>query len=149
MQIPDQIEREVLIEAPVERVWALITEAEHMGAWFSDTSAEIDLRPGGAMSLSWEKHGTVHARVERVEPPHLFTYRWASATDVEPTDGNSTLVEFSLAAEGDGTRVRVVEIGFAGLDASEAERRRKLDDNTEGWAIELGHLAEHAARAAA
>jgi uncharacterized protein YndB with AHSA1/START domain len=149
MQIPDQIEREVLIEAPVERVWALITEAEHMGAWFSDTSAKIDLRPGGAMSLSWEKHGTVHARVERVEPPHLFTYRWASATDVEPTDGNSTLVEFSLAAEGDGTRVRVVEIGFAGLDASEAERRRKLDDNTEGWAIELGHLAEHAARAAA
>jgi uncharacterized protein YndB with AHSA1/START domain len=148
MQIPDQIEREVLIEAPVERVWTLITESDHVGSWFADAGAEIDLRPGGAMTLRWEEHGAVHARVERVERPHLFTYRWANGIGVEPTEGNSTLVEFSLAAEGDGTRVRVVEIGFAGLDASDAERRRKLDENTEGWSIELGHLAEHAQRVA-
>jgi uncharacterized protein YndB with AHSA1/START domain len=149
MQIPNQIEREIVIDAPIDRIWTLITESDHVGTWFADADAEIDLRPGGAMKLRWEEHGTVHARVERVERPHLFTYRWANGTDVEPTEGNSTLVEFSLAAEGDGTRVRVVEIGFAGLDASDAERRRKLDENTEGWGIELGHLAEHARRVTA
>ena len=29
--LSDQIERETVIGAPVERVWALITEAEHLG----------------------------------------------------------------------------------------------------------------------
>ena len=27
----DSIEREVVIEAPVERVWELVTKAEHLG----------------------------------------------------------------------------------------------------------------------
>ena len=43
----DSIEREVTIEAPVERVWSVITEAEHVGRWFGDAGAEVDLRPGG------------------------------------------------------------------------------------------------------
>ena len=47
----DQIERETTIAAPVERVWSLITEAEHLGKWFGDAGAEIDLRPGGALRL--------------------------------------------------------------------------------------------------
>jgi uncharacterized protein YndB with AHSA1/START domain len=149
MQVPDQIEREVLIDAPIERVWALVTEAEHFGAWFADSGAEIDLQPGGAMSLSWDEHGTVRARVERVERPRLFSYRWANAIDTEPVEGRSTLVEFSLAPEGAGTRVRVVESGFASLDTSDEERLRQVDDNTKGWGIELGHLVEHAGRVAA
>jgi uncharacterized protein YndB with AHSA1/START domain len=146
MQVPDQIESEVVIDAPIERVWALITEADHFGSWFADSGAKIDLRPGGAMSLSWEKHGTVRARVERVEPPRLFSYRWANAVDSEPVEGHSTLVEFSLAAEGTGTRVRVVESGFASLDTSDEDRRRQIDDNTEGWAIQLRNLTEQAGR---
>ena len=40
----DRIERDVLIDAPVERVWALITQAEHLGTWFGDAGADIDLR---------------------------------------------------------------------------------------------------------
>jgi uncharacterized protein YndB with AHSA1/START domain len=149
MQVPDRIEREVVVDAPIERVWALITEARHFGTWFADSGAEIELRPGGAMSLSWEEHGMVRARVERVERPRLFSYRWANAIDVEPVEGHSTLVEFSLTAEAGGTRVRVVESGFASLDTSEADRRRQVDDNTEGWAIQLGNLTEQASRTVA
>jgi uncharacterized protein YndB with AHSA1/START domain len=148
MQIPDQIEREVVIDAPVDRVWALITEPEHVGTWFADAGAEIDLRPGGAMTMRWEQYGTVLGRVERVEPQRVFAYRWSS-TEEEPREGHSTLVEFSLAAEGDGTRVRVVETGFASLDAPEAEQRRRHEENTEGWRMELGELVEHAAKVTA
>ena len=67
--VPEQIEREVVIAAPIERVWATITQPEHVGSWFGDAGAEIDLRPGGAMTITWAKHGTSHAVVERVEPP--------------------------------------------------------------------------------
>jgi uncharacterized protein YndB with AHSA1/START domain len=148
MQTPDQIEREVVIDAPVERVWALITEAEHLGRWFSEAGAEIDLRPGGALTLSWEQHGTAQARVERVETKRLFAFRWPLFGETV-ADGNSTLVEFTLAPEGDATRVRVVESGFAGLDVPEQERRRHLEGNREGWELELSHLVEHAAQVTA
>ena len=75
--VTDQIERETVINAPVERVWELITEAEHLGRWFGDAGAEIDLRPGGAMVLRWAEHGTSRGRVVAVEPHTRFSYRWA------------------------------------------------------------------------
>ena len=106
---PDLIERETTIAAPVERVWSLITESEHVGRWFGDAGAEIDLRPGGAMLMRWTEYGEVRARVETVEPPHRFAYRWAArnaAPGDELADGNSTRVEFTLSPEGDRTRLR-------------------------------------------
>ena len=150
--VPDRIERETFINAPIERVWALITEAQHLGRWFGDAGATVDLRPGGEMVLRWEEHGTSHARVVAVEPPTRFSYRWAPFKDPggeEPVDGNSTLVEFTLAPEGDGTRLRVVESGFASLATSEDQRVRNHASNTGGWQVELDELHDYAARVAA
>ena len=103
--VPERIEREVLIEAPLEVVWTVLTDPEHIGGWFGD-SAEIDLRPGGEAVLTWDKYGSALAVVERVEPPHVFSFRWARPLGAAPREGNSTLVEFSLSAEGEGTRLR-------------------------------------------
>ena len=144
----DRIERDTYIEAPVERVWEIVTRPEHVGRWFSDAGAEIDLRPGGDMSMTWEEHGTVHGRVETVEAPHRFAVRWAARMEAPVAEGQSTLVEFTLASEGEGTRLRVVESGFDALDMSEADRIAKVDGNTEGWEIELGHLRDYAAHPA-
>jgi uncharacterized protein YndB with AHSA1/START domain len=143
--VPERIEREVLIDAPVETVWAIVTEPEHVGGWFSD-SAEIDLQPGGEATLTWEKHGTARARVETIDPPHFFSFRWARPMGAEPGEGNSTLVEFSLSAEGESTRLRVVESGFTSLHGSEEENAKYAEGNTEGWAHELGELQEYAAK---
>lgn len=147
---PNAIQREITIDAPVERVWSLVTEAEHLGRWFGDAGAEIDLRPGRAMRLRWARYGTALCRVEAVEPPTRFAYRWVpGGTDEgqEPTPANSTLVEFTLTAEGGATRVRVVESGFSGLAKPEAQRAKAMEDNTEGWRLELDELAGYATRA--
>jgi uncharacterized protein YndB with AHSA1/START domain len=149
--VPDQIERETFIEAPVERVWTLITEAEHVGRWFGDAGAEIELRPGGAMVLRWTEYGTSRGRVVAVDPHTRFSYRWAPFKDPggeEPVEGNSTLVEFTLAPEGDGTRLRVVESGFASLATSDERRAANVEGNTEGWRIELDELREYAGKVA-
>ena len=149
--VPDQIERETLINAPVERVWALITEAEHLGRWFGDAGAEIELRPGGAMALRWTEYGTTRGRVVAVEPHARFSYRWAPFKDPsgdEPGEGNSTLVEFTLRPEGDGTRLRVVESGFASLATSEEQRASNHEGNTKGWEFETGELREYAHKVA-
>jgi uncharacterized protein YndB with AHSA1/START domain len=148
----DSIEREVVIDAPVDRVWRLVTEAEHLGRWFGDAGAEVDLRPGGAMELRWAEHGASRGRIEAVEPQRLFAFRWAPFTDpggLDPTDDNSTRVEFTLSAEGQGTRLRVVESGFETLATSAEQRRRNLEGNTEGWRMELGELQQYATKVAA
>jgi len=145
--VPDQIERDIVIEAPVERVWTLITEAEHLGRWFGDAGAEIDLRPGGAIVLRWSDADTTHGRVVAVEPHTRFSYRWApfkAPGRDEPVEGNSTLVEFTLQPEGDGTRLRVVETGFAALAVSEEQRAENHASNTGGWQSELDELREYA-----
>jgi len=143
----DTIEREITIAAPVERVWELITRPEHVGTWFGDAGAEIDLRPGGAITLRWEEYGTVQGRIERIEPMTLFSYRWAPFDDpgrAEPGEGNSTLIEFMLSETGDGTRLRVIESGFSTL-ATTSERQRDLrQGNFDGWKQELGELADYA-----
>jgi uncharacterized protein YndB with AHSA1/START domain len=141
----DRIEREIIINAPQQRVWAVLTEADHVAGWFGD-SAEVDLRPGGKVIFGWKEHGNHHARVERVEPPDFFSYRWARLAGIEPAPGNSTLVEFTLIPEGSATRLRVVETGFASLDGSEEDRDTAVKQNTEGWISELGELQEYAER---
>ena len=140
--VPQRIEREILIDAPVEVVWAVVTEPEHISGWFSD-SVDLDLRPGGTFVLQWDRHGTVRGRVERVEPPHFFSFRWVVQPARDITEDNSTLVEFSVSAEGDSTRLTVVESGFRDLAGPDDERRRHFDGHVRGWELELGELHEY------
>jgi len=143
----DRIEREIVVDAPQERVWAVLTEAEHVARWFGD-SAEVDLRPGGKMVFGWAQYNSPDHRavIERVEPPSFFSYRWARRSGEDPVDGNSTLVEFSLSQDGARTRLRVVESGFGRLAVSEDERGTAVKENTEGWISELGELQDYAER---
>jgi uncharacterized protein YndB with AHSA1/START domain len=147
--VPDQIEREIVIAAPVERVWAVLTEAEHIGRWFGDAGAEVDLRPGGALVLRWREHGTYHARIEQVERPRFFSFRGARLPDTQPRQDDSTLVEFTLVPEGDTTRLRVVESGFRTLNLPEEEQAKYAEGNVEGWISELAELRAYLERPAA
>ena len=140
--IPERIEREILIEAPVDVVWRVVTEPEHISGWFSD-SVELDLRPGGEAVLRWNEHGTVRGRVERVEPPRFFSVRWAVHPDLGSGEAISTLVEFSLTPEGDSTRLAVVEIGFRDLGVPDDEKQRHADAHRSGWELELGELEDY------
>jgi uncharacterized protein YndB with AHSA1/START domain len=141
--VPERVEREIVIEAPVDVVWAVITEPEHVANWFSD-SAEIDLRPGGKAILTWEEHPVAtHGRVETVDPPNFFSFRWIRGSETEVRDGNSTLVEFSLSAEGEGTRLRVVESRFPQLEGPDDDNARYAEDHRQGWKRELDSLREH------
>jgi uncharacterized protein YndB with AHSA1/START domain len=132
--VAHRIEREILIEAPLEVVWAVVTDPEHISGWFSE-SVEIDLTPGGALALHWDRHGSRRGRVERVEPPHFFSFRWVVRPDEDVTEDNSTLVEFTLEAEGKSTRLKVVETGFPDRESFEEHRR--------GWDHELAELEEY------
>lgn len=143
---PEQIEREIHINAPAERVWAAITEAEHLGTWFGDAGATVDLRPGGEVTLTWAEHGTGYAVIEKLEPHSFFSWRWAGPAGGRPAPGNETLVEFTLSPSSAGTLLRVVESGFPALDLPSDESERYANGNVEGWRSELGELREYLER---
>jgi uncharacterized protein YndB with AHSA1/START domain len=139
MGFPDRIERTVQIAHPPGQVWAALTTAEGLSAWFGH-QATIDLRPGGSARMRWDSGATVEMRVERVEEPTVFGFTW-QIYGLPEDDPRRTYVEFTLEPVGAGTRLTVVESGFAQLP-SEAYRKA-YDANTEGWASELGELVAY------
>lgn len=147
----DRIERDVYIAASVERVWAVVTEPAHVGVWFGNGDpAEIELRPGGRIVFDHGPHGRLPAIVEEVRRPHVFSFRWAAddSGGREPTALNSTLVEFTLEAEGEGesagTRLRVVESGFSRVVAEPGVIESRYKANAAGWAQAMAGLAKYA-----
>jgi uncharacterized protein YndB with AHSA1/START domain len=139
MAFPDCIERTVDIPRPPAAVWAALTTAEGLGAWFGDR-ATIDLRPGGAARVGWKGGHTADLRVERVEEPRVFGFTW-HIYGLPDDDPRRTYVEFTLEPTGEGTRLTVVESGFAQLP--EDAYREAYDGNTRGWASELDELVDY------
>ena len=137
MGFPDRIERTVELAHPQALVWSALTTAEGLSAWFGD-EATIDLRPGGTGELRWARGYTVEMRVERVEEPAVFGFSW-QLHELPEDDPRRTYVEFTLEPAGAGTRLTVVETGFAQLP--DDAHRKAYDAHTQGWASELGDLA--------
>lgn len=126
----DRIERETLIEASPDRVWQLVTEP---GFWVASQPSGTAVA-GETTVCKNETYGDFPVRVETVTPQTYVSYRWASAFAGEDLrDDNTTLVEFTLTPEGSGTRLKVVESGFAALNGSDELRAKAHQDNSGGW----------------
>jgi uncharacterized protein YndB with AHSA1/START domain len=149
----DSVEREILIEASPEVVWGVITEPEQINRWFSD-EAEVEGRAGADGALTWRPGGrggakdsdtTVPIRVVEAEPFHRFSFRWNHPAGAGPDESNSALVEFSLIAEADGTRLRVLESGITAVTHDEQGKARYLEEHERGWEKHLGELLDYVA----
>jgi uncharacterized protein YndB with AHSA1/START domain len=143
------IEREILIEAPAEVVWRIVTEPDQMTLWFA-SRVDLEVKPGAHGYMEFGDQGGPVV-VEAVDPPNRFSFRWNHPREEEPAIGNSMLVEFTLTPEGEErTRLRVVESGHELRDWSDTEKQRYADEHREGWGVLLdrltGALAEHQSR---
>ena len=139
MGFPDRIERTIEVAHPPAKVWAALTTAEGLGTWFGN-AATIDLRPGGTAQMTWTGGEKASMRIERVEAPTVFGFTWG-ISGLPDDDPRRTYVEFTLVPAGNGTRLTVVESGFAQLP--EETYRKAFEGNTDGWASELGELVEY------
>jgi uncharacterized protein YndB with AHSA1/START domain len=139
VSFPDRIERTVEIAHPPATVWTALTTAEGLSAWLG-TEARIDLRPGGSAAIRGKSGHTYEMRVERVEEPTAFGYTW-HINGLPEDDPRCTYVEFTLEPTGAGTRLTVVESGFAQLP--EDAHHTAHGGNTRGWATKLSKLADH------
>jgi uncharacterized protein YndB with AHSA1/START domain len=139
----DRIEQQITINAPLDRVWKLVSEP----GWWVPTKdvPPIDHTPGHQVVRESEKWGRFPVEVVRVEPQTYAAFRWASqAPGADLTDDNTTLVEFSVVPSGDAVHVTVTESGFSRLNVTDSAREDAWKSNTSGWAQELNGLRTRA-----
>jgi uncharacterized protein YndB with AHSA1/START domain len=134
MGFPDRIERSIELAHPPASMSAALTAPEGLSAWFGDR-ATIDLRPGAAAQMTFKCGLTIDMRVERVKEPTVFGFTWR-LPDLPRDDPRRIYVEFTLEAVAAGTRLRVVETGFAQLP--DESRPKTCDSHAAGWARQLG-----------
>jgi len=94
----ERIERELLLPAPREQVWEVVTGA----GWLAD-EVKLDLVPGGE-ALFRSSEAVKSGWIEEASPPARLAFWWATPDDP------ATRVELTLEPAGDAvTRLRVVE----------------------------------------
>jgi uncharacterized protein YndB with AHSA1/START domain len=145
----DRIEREIDIDAPVDVVWSVITEPEHINGWFTD-SAEIEVREGGEGRFGWiekarHRETWVNLKIERLERPSLLAFRWNYPDGAEPGPSNAPLVEFTLEPRGDGTHLRIVESGLDSVEKTDEAKESYFDEHSSGWSVIVERLCAYAA----
>lgn len=76
-----------------ERVWHFVTDPDELAAWFP-SRAEMDLRPGGAITFSGDPNMPESTgRVLAVEPHRHLSFAWGGDElhfDLEALDGGRT-----------------------------------------------------------
>ena len=145
----DRVERQIVIQAPRERVWRALSTAEEFGTWFGARLQGQTFAPGqrvrGPITICSYEHVVFDAIIERMEPPALFSYRWhpyAVDPAVDYEQEERTLVTFTLQeVAGPGTLLKVVESGFDKL--SPQRRLEAFPMNDQGWAAQLDNIARH------
>lgn len=152
MSEPDQdrVEKTIELRAPRSRVWRAIASAQEFGTWFGlgePLRLEGDFVPGGRIIGIWDVGGRevreLFCTIERVEPERVLSFRWVPYEIPEgddPAKHPTTRIEFRLDDIEIGTRLTVVESGFAALPP---DKQYKRDQNAQGWAVQVQSIAAH------
>ncbi|MEP1449163.1 MAG: SRPBCC domain-containing protein [Paraglaciecola sp.] len=133
----DAIVREVVFNAPIEKVWHAITRPEEIQKWFG-SAASFELKQGEHGYFEWEQEceGRFAMRIETITPPRYFAWRWMFQQDAVFDEATSTLVEWTLTStKSGGTHLSLIESGFLQSTHKQA--------NVKGWDQELGDLQQY------
>lgn len=147
----DRIEKQVVLRAPVDRVWRAITDAEQFGQWFRvrlDGPFQLNAPSSGQLTVPGYEYMRWEAQVVALEPQSLFAFEWHPHA-VDPSADYSaeplTRVEFRLEALSDGTtRLTITESGFEALPPH--RRDTAFPRNADGWAAQMGNLQAYVER---
>ena len=93
------------LDAPVDKVWELVSTKEGLDKWFLTRSVEIDLRPGGLFKHHWTN------TVRDFKTNEFIDFAGVPDDEAEPNN----LMRFQLLPDGDGTVFSFLD-SFNGAD---------------------------------
>ncbi len=159
----DRIEREILLHAPVDRVWRALTDSSEFGYWFGvkfDAPFEPGMPMAGVMVTTHVDADVAELQrpyegkpfnltIVEMRPQELFSFRW-HPHPIEPGVYESTepktLVEFKLKVTAQGVLLTVTESGFDDIPVE--RRERAFQANEGGWSLMVKVIEEYVAKAA-
>jgi uncharacterized protein YndB with AHSA1/START domain len=104
------VERTIELAAPLDDVWAAITQRDQLSAWVGGEVTELDVCAGGRGSVRRADGAMRRLLVESVDLGRRLVLRWWPFEDGFPTGpASGTRVEFLLEPTEGGTSLRVVE----------------------------------------
>lgn len=135
----DRIEKNILLKAPLQRVWAALSDYREFGTWFGmkvdgpfvagapvrGTIVPTTVDPEVAKGQKPYEGTPFEFWIEKIEPERLFSFRWhpyAIERGVDYSAEPTTLIVFTLEEVPDGVILTVTESGF---DQIPLERRVK------------------------
>src|SRR5205823_6215288 len=151
--VPDRIQKTITLRAPRSRVWRALSDSKEFGDWFG-VKFDAPFAPGARLrgvlvgtsvdadvAKSQRQHAGVpfDITIDRIEPERLFSFRWhpfAIEKGVDYSGEPTTLIEFVLEADANGTRLTVTESGFDQIPL--ARRAKAFTANEQGWAMVVG-----------
>lgn len=143
----DQIEKRIVLKAPVLKVWNALTDYRQFGEWFcvkvkkpfeQGQIAQGELNYPGYEQMAWE------IAVQKIEPDQLFSFTWHPyAIDTKRDYSNEipTLVTFKLKKMSEGTELSVIESGFNQLP--DDRRLEAFQMNEEGWTEQMNNIKRY------
>ncbi|MEM9669754.1 MAG: SRPBCC family protein [Pseudomonadota bacterium] len=146
----NEIRRQIVLKASIDRVWRAISDAEEFGEWF-----------GTKTSGPFEVGTTVHCESTHPDyqgdiwdmtiidmvPLQRLSYTWPAYygpnADRDSTEDPLLTVVFELEADGEATILTITETGFASLPADYAPTAFR--ENSNGWNDQVENIASHVA----
>jgi uncharacterized protein YndB with AHSA1/START domain len=143
----DRIEKQIVLQATLERVWRAISESARFGAWFgvefdgpfvagtkvSGRIVPTQVDPVVAKLQEPHRGHPFHMTIDQIEPMRLLAFRWNPGVEADPDGAETptTTVTFELSNVDGGTLLTITESGF---DQFPLDRRAELfKGNDEGW----------------
>ena len=144
----DRIEKQIVLNAPRDRVWRAIAESGRFGTWFGvDFAAPFvegetitgrivptKVDPEVAKLQEPARGFKFTVLIERIEPMSRFSFRWHPFAIDQNKDYSKelmTLVTFELSDAAGGTLLKITESGFDQLPADRRDQAFKANDG--GW----------------
>lgn len=129
------IKKEILIEAPVSKVWEYITDTEKIADWLMPNDFEAEV--GKKFFLECDHEGKMSCVVKEIVPNQKLVYSF------RPKSFNAeTLVTITLVKEGQATRVTLIHSGWEALPPAD---QGMADNYDGGWGPLLEDLKKQIA----
>ena len=142
--ITDKIEKQVTINAPLERVWRALTDYRQFGEWFRvnlEVPFVVGKRAYGQITYPGYEHIRMEVLVEAIEPMSRFVFTWhpyPAVANVDYSGETPTTVEFTLEQIEGGTHLTVTESGFDAIPESRRSEAFRMNDG--GWVEQLKNI---------
>jgi uncharacterized protein YndB with AHSA1/START domain len=156
----DRIEKQILLRAPLHRVWRALTDSVEFGAWFGvkfdgpfrrgfmrGVIVPTTMDPEVAKAQEPYEGKAFEITVEQMEHERLFSFRWhpyAVETGVDYSTEPTTLVSFTLEQLADGVLLTVTESGFDQIPL--ARRAKAFQANEQGWGMQVKLIEAYVVR---